>query len=633
MRRVISAVALMTAAMGWSVSLTAAPVETAAIEMATESEATSDRLAALAAIAADLDRRVEVARDPVEKSFLSQIAGHYREYDAEPLWTSAGGLTEAGRALYDELAQADAYGLDPSQFTLPVLPIAGASVAARAAAEVDLSLSAVRYAWHARGGRVDATQLSRWLDASPKTIYAGDVFRAIAAAGGDPVEGLRSFHPKHPQFELLRQAYLEARGDVAARPLPVLAAGSRIDVGMRHPDVILIRQRLGLEVTEDADLLDRRLMRAIRATLNEGGFELKRYVDDGVRDALNRDTPPSRGARRETIDKFLVNLERWRSTPDDMGSLYIWNNLPEFQTRVVKAGEVIHQERIIIGKPNTQTPVFSDEMNHVIFQPEWGVPESIKLRQILPHMRGGDYGVLARRGMQIRDGNRVVNPARINWSKVDIRNVPVIQGAGPGNPLGRLKFMFPNHHDVYMHDTNDKYLFESTERTFSHGCIRVRNPDRFAEVILGEVAGWSSEDVARQLKIKTTTRIDLMAHLPVHNTYLTTWVNQDGTVMQFKDVYGHDKRYSEALAGKSVQLIAARDPALVLKKENEELRKGFAAIYTAKPKPVAAAPTGFFFWGPPPPPAPWAKSGLGKPKPAKKYYSAAPPRPLYFQRY
>ncbi len=160
----------------------------------------------------------------------------------------------------------------------------------------------------------------------------------------------------------------------------------------------------------------------------------------------------------------------------------------------------------------------------------------------------------------------------------------------------------------------------------------MRNPDRFAEVILGQVAGWSSEDVARQLKIKTTTRIDLQAHLPVHNTYLTTWVNSDGTVMQFKDVYGHDKRYSEALAGKSVKLIAARDPALVLKKENEELRKGFAAIYTPRPKPVAA-PTGFFFWGPPPPPAPWSKSGLGKPKPAKKYYSAAPPRPLYFQRY
>jgi murein L,D-transpeptidase YcbB/YkuD len=582
----------------------------------------------LAAIVADVDRRMDEARDPVDKAFLSQLAGHYRESDARAHWIGADGLTDAGRALHDELSKADLYGLDPALFSLPAPPIAPISAAARAAAEVDLSVAAVRYAWHARGGRVDASQLSRWIDASPRPIYASDVFRAIAAAGGDPVAGLRSFHPKHPQFERLRQAYLEERGDIERKPLPVLSPGDRIDVGARHPDVAVIRERLGLEATADADLLDRKLMRRVRDYLDSNGYEAKRYVDDEVRAALNRATPPARAANRARVDKFLVNLERWRTMPDDMGSLYIWNNLPEFQTRVIKKGEVIHQERIIVGKPNTQTPVFSDEMNHVIFQPEWGVPESIKLRQILPHMRGGDYGVLARRGMSIRDGKRVINPARIKWSKVDIRNIPIIQGPGPGNPLGRMKFMFPNHHDVYMHDTNDKSLFEDSERTFSHGCIRVRNPERFAEVILGETEGWSAEDVAGQLKIKSTARIDLKSPIPVHNTYLTTWVNPNGTVVQFNDIYGHDKRYSEALAGKSVKLIASRDPALVLKKQNDELRKGVAAIYKAKPKP-ALAPAFAAFGAP----SPWFKSSLGKPQ-QKKYNSPAPPaRLLYFQQY
>ncbi len=623
MRSVVCAVAALGAVMGWGGALTAAPAETATIRMVAAGEAADDESAALVAIIADVESRMEAARDPVEKGHLSQLSGHYREEGVVPHWTSAGGLTDAGRALYDELAKADLYGLDPAQFRLPALPVAAASLAARAQAEVDLSVSAVRYAWHARGGRVDATQLSRWLAATPKTVYAGDVFRAIAANGGDVVSGLRSFHPHHPQFERLRLAFLEERGDVARKPLPLLSPGDRIDAGQRHPDVLIIRQRLGAEVSEDADLLDRTLMRKIRNDLDDAGYESKRYVDDGVREALNRATPPSRIANREKLEKFLVNLERWRTMPDDMGKLYVWNNLPEFQTRVIKSGEVIHQERIIIGKPNTQTPVFSDEMNHVIFQPEWGVPESIKLRQILPHMRGGDYGVLARRGMQIRDGKRVINPARIKWSKVDIRNVPIIQGPGPGNPLGRLKFMFPNHHDVYMHDTNDKYLFDDTERTFSHGCIRVRNPERFAEVILGAVEGWSAEDVARQLKVKSTTRIDLKAHLPVHNTYLTTWVNPDGKVVQFKDVYGHDKRYSEALAGKSIKLIASRDPALVLKQQNDELRKS-GNIASLKPK--AKLKPAFADYGAP---APWFKSSLGK-----KYDSAAPPpRLLYFQQY
>ncbi|MBA4130370.1 MAG: hypothetical protein C0519_02985 [Hyphomicrobium sp.] len=627
MRWVGCAVAAMAVSMGWGIPVSAAPA-TATIGLVAAEEMSAEQRTALVAVVAEVDRRMEAERDPIERAFLSQIAGHYREFDAAPLWTNSGGLTTAGQNLFDELAKADQYGLDPAQFQLPALPIAAASLAARATAEVDLSVSAVRYAWHARGGRVDATQLSRWLDASPKTLYAGDVFRAIAANGGDPVAGLRSFHPKHPQFERLRQAYLEARGDVAPKPLPLLSPGTRIDPGQRHPDVPLIRQRLGLEVSEDADLLDRTLMRKIRAAVDNAGYESKRYVDDGIREILNRATPPSRVANRAELDKFLVNLERWRTMPDDMGKMYVWNNLPEFQTRVIKAGEVIHQERIIIGKPNTQTPVFSDEMNHVIFQPEWGVPESIKLRQILPHMRGGDYGVLARRGMQIRDGKRVINPARIKWSKVDIRNVPIIQGAGPGNPLGRLKFMFPNHHDVYMHDTNDKHLFNSTERTFSHGCIRVRNPDRFAEVILGELEGWTTDDVARQLKVKTSTRIDLKTHLPVHNTYLTTWVNPDGAVVQFKDIYGHDKRYSEALAGKSIKLIASRDPALVLKRQNEELRKGVAAIYKAKPKPKPKPAPAFAAFGGPPP-KPWLKSSLGKPYKS----SVPPPRLLWFQQY
>jgi murein L,D-transpeptidase YcbB/YkuD len=498
------------------------------------------------------------------------------------------------------------------------------SVAERASAEVDLSVSAVRYAWHARGGRVVGSQLSRWIDATPRSIYASDVFRAVAA---DPVAGLRSFHPRHPQFERLRQAYLEARGDVEPASLPRLEPGERIDAGKRHPDVVLIRQRLGVPATdaEAADRLDRGLVRRIRSYLEEAGYEPKRFVDDEVREAINRAPPPARVAKRATLVKFLVNMERWRTMPEDMGALHVWNNLPEYKTRVIKNGEVVFEERIIIGKPNTQTPVFSDTMDHVIFQPEWGVPESIKLRQILPHMRGGDYGVLARRGMSIRDGKRVINPARINWAKVNVRDVPIIQGSGPGNPLGRLKFMFPNHHDVYMHDTNDKHLFKSSARTFSHGCIRVRSPERFAEVLLGEIEGWSPADVARQLKVKSTARIDLRDHIPVHNTYLTTWVNPDGTVVQFTDIYGHDKRYSEALAGKSVELIASRDPALALKRQNDELRRNVAAVVRPKPRvDLAGLPPGQQ--------GPWFKWGLGKP--VKKYTSPAPPpRLLWFQEY
>ncbi len=551
-----------------------------------------ERSADLLGVIAEAEKRMAAARDPVEKAFLSQIAGHYREPDARPHWVNDHSLSPMGVALREELSKSDAYGLDPLQLDVPARPVDLSSPTRRAEAEVDLTVAAVRYAWHARGGRVNASQISAWLDAEPKSLYASEVFRAITANGGDPGAGLRSFHPQHPQFERLRLAYLAERGKVLAASAPVIPSGVPIEAGDRHPDVVLIRQRLSApsRAEGDANLLDRGLMRRIREVLGERYSRTNR-VDDEVRSALNSARPVDRAPNRALLDKYLVNLERWRTMPDDMGQLYIWNNLPEFTTRVVKEDAVIHEERIIIGKPDTQTPVFSDVMNHVIFAPEWGVPESIKLRQILPHMRGGDYGVLARRGMQIRDGNRVINPTRIKWSKVDIRNVPIIQGPGPGNPLGRLKFMFPNHHDVYMHDTPDKHLFESSERTFSHGCIRVSNPERLAEVLLRETKGWSAADVGRQLTVRTTARFDLEQPIPVHNTYFTIWVDPDGTVVQFADIYGHDKRYSEALAGKSIALIAARDPALALKEKNDELRDSIAAI-SPKPRRKVASTQG-----------------------------------------
>ena len=204
---------------------------------------------------------------------------------------------------------------------------------------------------------------------------------------------------------------------------------------------------------------------------------------------------------------MLVNLERWRWMPERLGTTRIWNNLPEFKTRVFKDETLIHEERLVIGTAKSQTPVFSDVVSHVIFQPEWGVPESIKIAQLLPHLKSGDIEVLDRRDMKVLDDRgKKMDPMRIRWEKADIRKVSIVQNSGPGNPLGRLKFIFPNAHQVYMHDTPDKALFNTEERTYSHGCMRLRNPDRYAEVLLGLDQGWTAADVKRQLASKNRPR-------------------------------------------------------------------------------------------------------------------------------
>ena len=175
--------------------------------------------------------------------------------------------------------------------------------------------------------------------------------------------------------------------------------------------------------------------------------------------------------------------------PDDLGDFYVWVNIPEFTLRVVEAGKMIHTERVVVGKNDTQTPVFSDEMEQVIFHPFWGVPNSIKKDELLPSLMRGNTSVLERSNLRIQFRGREIDPRSVDWSRADMRQFHVYQPPGADNVLGVVKFRFPNKHAVYMHDTPAKNLFNAQVRTFSHGCMRVRDPLKLAAVVLGRGPG------------------------------------------------------------------------------------------------------------------------------------------------
>lgn len=499
---------------------------------------------------------------------LEAISAFYAAHRNAPLWVEPAGLrTQAIEAL-NEIRRADEWGLDPSAFDLPASPLANASTDALADAELRITVAVVKYAAQARGWRVDPSALSEWLDQRPRPFDLAAVLTQTSTAP-DPAGVLRQQHPQHRQFELLRQAYLAARiasAQPPAEPVQVrIPAGPRLRPGDRHPDIAVIRQRLKITAQADAeDLYDPELVTAVRAFMRTVGFKNKEIIDDRVRSALNaKPKKEPETARAPSVKKILTNMERWRWLPEDLGTLHIWNNLPEFETRVLKGGDVIHQERIIIGKPELQTPVFSNAMRFVVFHPDWGVPNSIKIKDLMPHLRNGNAYVFERRDMRVVVNGRTVDPSRIDWSRVDVRNVSVIQDPGPNNPLGQLKFMFPNRHDVYMHDTPQKELFNSAVRTFSSGCIRVRNPRRLAELLFAEDQSWSSDDVARRLlpKAAQNSRVDLGREIPVHNVYFTVVAEENGQLRSFADVYGHDRRIGDALDGRDIAVIAAADPA------------------------------------------------------------------------
>ncbi len=261
--------------------------------------------------------------------------------------------------------------------------------------------------------------------------------------------------------------------------------------------------------------------------------------------------------------RLLANMEEWRWMPADMGDVYVWNNIPEFIQRVVKRnGEVLRKERIVAGKTDKQTPIFSRPLRKIVFKPTWIVPDSIKVRELWPNLlRGG--GLMRQWGLEVttKEG-QPLNWRKIDWTVADIRTYEVIQPNGSKSVLGKVKFSFPSQHTVFMHDTleHDKWMFNVAKRTYSHGCMRVANPIGLAEVVFREDKGWSAAETRRALNTgPQNNEIAIEHRIPVHITYFTALVDDDGKLHTFPDVYGHERRIELALDGKWEQIVKGRD--------------------------------------------------------------------------
>ena len=468
----------------------------------------------------------------------------------EPVWIGKTGWTPKAVAAIKEIKRADDWGLQASAFEIPVLaaPAPGAPPSEKdlANAELGLSLAALKYARYARGGRIEdpASQLSSYLDRKP-TLRRPLLVMEQLATSNVPGEYLRTLHPQHPQFEKLRQQYLARRDGGAHTPVTIPTKGSKLYPGTTHKDIALVRERLGVHAVDGAvEVYDEELAEVVKA------FQEKRDISpaNGVINAKTR-RALNEGKQVSPIT-LLANMEQWRWMPQDLGETYVWVNVPEFTVSVVDHGQVVHSERVIVGELDKQTPIFSQDLETIYFHPRWNVPESIKVKEILPSLaRGGGY--FHRQGMKLVRNGCEVKASSVNWGKADIRNYDVYQPSGLGNALGRMKFTFPNKHSVYMHDTQSKGLFGASQRTFSHGCVRVKNPQRLAETLLGIDKGWSAKEVDELLDGNPEeVGVPLNYHIPVHITYFTAQVDDNGDVTTEKDVYGHEKRITQALEGK-----------------------------------------------------------------------------------
>ena len=245
----------------------------------------------------------------------------------------------------------------------------------------------------------------------------------------------------------------------------------------------------------------------------------------------------------DRIEKIKVNLERWRWMPRSMGDHYIVVDIPGFEYYVVKEGEVTLRAKTVVGKDLRPTPVFSSDMNHIVFSPYWHVPRSMAVKDQLPRLKN-DPNIVMNRNIRVFDSKgKEVDPRSVDWSQYNQRNFPysLRQDPGRNNALGQVKFMFPNSHAIYLHDTPQKYLFERESRMFSSGCIRIENPTELAVYFLEE-QGWDENRVQKAYERgrETTVKLPNDKKIPVFTLYMTTKAKKDGTILFRPDIYKRD---------------------------------------------------------------------------------------------
>lgn len=535
---------------------------------AVEPDAPEQLISRLDAVGAEVQKRLTASfradsESKFEKIEHGALVEYYAEHGNAPIWVTPAGLTDKARKVMRELSRAADYGLNPDEYPLPELAPAKDGerlpVEKLAEAEVRLSHAALAYARHARGGRIEPGTLSKNLDPTLDLPDPLDVIERVAALD-DPAPYLRGFHPKHPQFEALRKVLLAMRGGSEEKLVPV-PNGPVIRPGEQHDQVAIIRKRLKVElpVREGKPLFpekvyDSALEVAVKEFQKSHGLKADGIVGPATRRAMN--VRP-----RNRTRTILANMERWRWLPANLDETFnVRVNVPEFTVRVYDRDKAVHTERVVVGKVQNATPVFSDSMERIEFHPYWNVPDSIKVKEILPHLRrkvmgGGWFGTysrgdvrfLARNGLHVKYRGKPVDPSSVNWSNVDIRKFHIYQKPGGDNVLGVVKFMFPNKHTVYMHDTPTKHLFNKPVRAYSHGCMRVRNPEKLAEIILARDAGWSRGRVSNAVASKVHRPVHLQKPVPVHITYFTAEVRPDGSVRYLSDLYGYDTRMARAL--------------------------------------------------------------------------------------
>jgi murein L,D-transpeptidase YcbB/YkuD len=482
---------------------------------------------------------------------LPDITRFYQKRDYKVAWSGMDGPGPFTETFLTRLGKAAEEGLRPGDFhttQIKALIQQAKGGDEKAVADLDILLTTEfsRYTAQLNKG---ITRLQRdetgWKVETKTAKYDSLLTLAMSDdSGNDPFALLE---PKHPEYQRLKKLLASYQDFAKKGGWPPLAGVQKLKLGDTAAQVVKLREILAMMgdlQTGSANffnpkIFDRYVDLAVKAFQTRHGLNPDGVVSGQTLDGMNVSV-------KKRIEQILVNMERWRLMPDELSSSYLLVNVPEFKLHVFDEGKEAFQMRVVVGKEYNATPVFSDKLEYIVFSPYWNVPKSITIDEILPAL-ARNPNFLSNNNMEVVKGwnpktVHTVPAWEVPWYNIENDDFDywIRQRPGGENPLGLVKFVFPNSNNVYLHDTPFDQLFEKVKRNYSHGCIRLSDPVKLAKWLLRDQSYWDSKAIDKAMHAGQEQYVRVKA-LPVYIVYFTTWVDPDGTIQVRDDIYGIDE--------------------------------------------------------------------------------------------
>jgi murein L,D-transpeptidase YcbB/YkuD len=467
----------------------------------------------------------------VESAIWTDVRTFYTQREHAPAWVNHRRPTGKAADAITVLNTARRHGFDPADYGAPqLLEMSqavekldkGSDARLEELAEFDVRLTAglLRFGRDVAVGRVHG-------DANFKARrQAPDLVAAVTAAVDDPGTLVDAVRPPHDEYAALSKALDDLHGQKEK--------GGWVKVPTaRSTDQLRQRLEAGGELKAGGDLTA-----AVKSFQELHSIAASGVVDDKTLAALN--VPLD-----WRIQQVAINLQRWRWMPDQLGDRHFFVNIPYFHLIARESGKPVMDIRVVVGKPGHNTPIFSEDMKVVVFSPYWNIPDTIAENETAPAV-ARDPNYLARQGIEIlrvsNKGTETLEASDVKWDSPDaMKGLVFRQKPGDSNALGHVKFLFPNEYNVYLHDTPADSLFAKPGRAFSHGCVRVEEPETLAKYVLGGYSEWDEAHIFEAMRAGVEKQVALKKSIPVHIAYFTAWVDENHGLHFQPDIYGYDK--------------------------------------------------------------------------------------------